>query len=702
MVSSLPFFDHAALSSLRYDYPKSEVPKEPKIFPLRLLIAPNCTNTTSRALDTALSCWPNLVFLDLSDTPAARDPAVLAGLRNLLSLQVVKLRHIDLRDQDLEILADAITTRARSLDIRDNKLTDASIRKLLSTCFNSQGVGADVPGASRAHRRSFEGVTEEDWPLGVQRPADTLLDEFKGEDLDQRFIKRLTNGSVARLPSDDLPPPGLTHLYLAKNLFTIEGIASLLRTKALHVLDLGKINTTKTLGRTGTRLSLTRPQENYVALPGVEKLAPVLARYGAANLTYLRVHHELVTKAVPSTSLPAELPPESPPVAPELETIEAPIYELGNTAPAYEMGDENPTPRYELPGDPIHMFVSPAVNEAPRETVEDEAYSQVRRGSAFAPEAVSASQSADKALGNSLGLAVDEVIQAENTLKLSMALQENGFSEDKPSLQSEPDPNLDAVMVRIQDELRQSAIKDGRGLLPGTLPLLKTLVLTNVPCTSDEPRLSDALKAFVSDCASERRLANMRAQFERGTLHLPGKGRRKSHSGQHFALQQITLEMASSQEATNIAPSSPRTPTSSKFPTIRDWSSTEDPDTQAFWAAAENDFSFFGDEECGLPDIEPGMHFPRSTLAEKMPVPANSTPARPRPPLPPSAKPVVRFDTIQEVAAFRRERKVAYELAARRGEDFVEGHWPGEIKVVKHFKGQKEFVNDYGSLFEKW
>ena len=636
-----------------------------------------------------------MVFLDLSDTPAARDSAVLAGLRNLLSLQVVKLRHIGLRDQDLEILADAIMNRVRSLDIRDNKLTDASIRKLLSTCFKSQAAEPGVPGALRVHRRSFEGMAEEDWPLGVQRPIDTLLDEFKEEDLDQRFIKRLTNGSVARLPSDDLPPPGLTHLYLAKNHFTIEGIASLLRTKALHVLDLGKISATKTLGRVGTRLSLSRPQENYVALPGVEKLTPMLAKYGAANLTYLRVHHEVVTKAAPLVPLLAELPPESPPSVPELETIEAPVYELGNTAPAYEMGDGNPTPRYELPGDPIHMFVSPAVNEAPHKSAKEEAYSQIRRGSAFAPEVVSATHSVDKASRESSELSTIAVAQAENISKAGEGPRE------MPSGRSKLVQNPDAAMEKIQEDLRQSAIKDGRGLSPGTLPLLKTLVLTNVPCISNEPRLSDALKAFISDCASERKLANMRTHFERNTLNLPGKGRRKSHSEQHFTLQQIVLEMASAQEVNDDTPLSPRTPVSAKFPTIRDWSSTEDPDTQALWAAAENDFSFFGEEECGLPDIEPGMHFPRSTLAEKMPVPANSTPARPLPTAPPSAKPVVRFDTIQELAVFRRERKVAYELAVRRGEDFVKGYWPGEIKVIRHSKGPKGFVNDYGSLFEK-
>ena len=671
------------------------------MFPLRLLIAPNCTNTTSRALDTAISCWPNLVFLDLSDTPAARDPAVLAGLRNLLSLQVVKLRHIDMRDQDLEILADAIMNRARSLDIRDNRLTDASIRKLLSTCFNSQGVDDALPGTSRAHRRSFEGVAEEDWPLGVQRPADTLLDEFKGEDLDQRFIKRLTNGSVARLPSDDLPPPGLTHLYLAKNLFTIEGIASLLRTKTLHVLDVGKISTTKTLGRTGTRLSLTRPQENYVALPGVEKLAPVLARYGAANLTYLRVHYELVTKAAPPMPLLAELPTSTPPAVPELETIEAPIYELGNTAPAYEMTDDTPTPRYELPGDPIHIFVSPTVNEGPRESAEEEAYSQVRRGSAFAPEVVSVTELTNKASRDSLASVPSEMTQAENVPEADVGSEEGGFSTIESSLRKRPDQDLDAAIAQLEDGLRQSAIKDDRGLVPGKLPLLNTLVLTNVPCVSNEPRVSDALKAFISDCANERKLANMRTQFERNTLHLPGKGRRKSHSEQHFALQRIVLEMASSHEVTNDTPLSPRTPTSAKFPVMRDWSSTEDPDTEAFWAAAENDFSFFGDEECGLPDVEPGLHFPRSTLAEKMPIPAGSVPAQARPQLPPSTKSSVRYDTIQEVAAFRKERKVAYESALRRGEDFVEGYWPGEIKVVRHSRGQKGFVNDYGSLFEK-
>ena len=710
VVSSLPFFDHGALSALRYDFPKSEAPKAPSIFPLRLLIAANCTNTTSRGLDTALSHWPSLVFLDLSDTPAARDASVLWRLESLHSLQVVKLRHVDLRDQDLEILADAITTRVRSLDVRDNRLTDASIRKLLCTCFNSHEDGRNGSRASHSYRRSFEGVAEEDWPLGVRRPMDTLLDEFTGEDLDQRFIKRLTNGCITRLPSEDLPPPGLTHLYLANNLFTIEGIAGLLKTKNLHVLDVGKIDTLKTLNRPGARLSLTRPQEIYAALPGAEKLTPILGEYGAGKLSYLRIHHELVTKPAPPIPAIPELPGIAWKAVHELDTTEAPIYELGDTAPTYEVGDENSTPKYELPGDPIHMIVSPAMNKPPRETTEEETYSQVRRGSAFAPEVVSAVQAdyAERTSRDREEPRPSKAPQIENgsgAVLTSQRYESPNSRTSTSAISSQVGKNTssDAAVGQIQDKLHQTSLEDGRGLLPSALPKLRTLVLTNVPCTSNEPRVVKALKAFVSDCADEYRLANLRAQFERNNVRrssVASLGRHKNRPEQIFALREIVLEMATSQDAPTTLPISPQTPTAPRFPAIRDWSSTEDSDTEALWTAAENDFSFFGDEECGLPDKEPGMHFPRSTLAEKLPLPTNSTLADPEPPARASSKPTVIVDTIQELAAFRRERKAAFDLARRRGAEFVDGYWPGEVKIIRQSRGQTGFVNDYGSVFE--
>ena len=542
--------------------------------------------------------------MDLSDTPAARDASVLSRLRALLSLQVVKLRHVDLRDQDLEVIADAISTRVRSLDVQDNRLTDASIRKLLSTCFDSHQDGGTTSEAVRGYRRSFEGSAQEDPSLGARRNMGAILDEFVGEDLDQRFIRRLTSGNLNRLPSEELPPPGLTHLYLANNLFSIQGVASLLRTGNLHVLDIGEVDSVRALSRPGTGLSLTSPQEKHVDPSGAEKLTPVLGKYGAGKLTYLRIHHQVVTKPTPEVPVVAELKQSAPTALLEPDTTEAPMYEPGDAAPAYEV---------------------------------------------------------------------------------------NGNATSRSS--------SDTVSEQAQDKLRQKSGDSDRGLVPSALPKLRTLVLTNVPCTSNGLQTVDTLKRFISDCAEEYWSANRRAWSDGHALYLTGNsssGRHRSRPEHSFALRSIILEMATSQEATVV---SPRKPAMSRSSTKRDWSSTEDPDTEALWAAAENDFSFFGDDERRLPHNETELRSPRSKLAENMSLPADSTPADPQPLSLVSSKPTVIIDTVQELAAFRKERKAAFELARRGGEANVKGYWPGDVKVIRPSKEQKGFVNDYMSPF---
>ncbi|KAL9107430.1 MAG: hypothetical protein Q9187_008429 [Circinaria calcarea] len=316
IVSQLPFFDHSALLALRQPSTHHEpletveetqsmldvdrspqrsasitrrsissTSRERSGFPLRLLIATHCANTTSTGLAEALSHWTNLVFLDLSETLAARDHAVLSSFRHMPGLQILKLRHVNLRDEDIDVLAEAIGIRVRSLDVRDNKITDTSIRKLLSACFPStQEPMTDQGSVSNA----VPGVSDEDWPCGIRKPISYLLDEFRGDDIDQRFVRRLTSGVVSRLPSEDLPAVGLTHLYVANNYLTVEGIASLIKSGNLNVLDVGAVDTAKALVRPRARSTSSRQLEFSKVLPGAEKIIPILGRHAAKNLTQFR------------------------------------------------------------------------------------------------------------------------------------------------------------------------------------------------------------------------------------------------------------------------------------------------------------------------------------------------------------------------------------------------------------------------------
>ena len=132
-VSQLPFFDHSSLHALRLhtDAKPSTGAVTSHTFSPRLLVAAQCYNATSSGLAEALLHLTNLLFLDLSNTTAARDNQVLANLRCMSNLQVLKLRQVNLRDQDVEILADAVKVCIRSLDVRGNLLTDSSFITLL-------------------------------------------------------------------------------------------------------------------------------------------------------------------------------------------------------------------------------------------------------------------------------------------------------------------------------------------------------------------------------------------------------------------------------------------------------------------------------------------------------------------------------------------------------------------------------------------
>ena len=719
IVSQLPFFDHSALLSLRQSSKERSSSNDLPMFPLRLLIASHCGNTTAAGLAEAFLHWPSLVFLDLSGTIAARDQTVLSTFRFMTGLQVLKLRHIQLKDEDIEVLADAIGVRVRSLDIRYNRVTDTSIRTLLNKCVHTT---RDIHSVQS---RSALGVAEEDCQSGVPRHYSHLLNEFRSEDLDERFYRRLTRGVVDRLPSEDLPSTGLTHLYIANNFVTVEGIASLLRSQNLHLLDAGTTDTAKALGRPRARSSISQPFARAISLPGAEKLAPVLERYAHSNLTYLRLHYNVVSEiAIIKDDLVTPL--GRPSNAVEIDAVETgrhemdatgtPRYELDATAPIYELGDGTPTPRYELAGDAMHFSLSPAIGEAPIPPDYGEVhYSDVRRGSIFAPEVA---EGQDSLPGHEISNDEDEPVVLSATGLGNMAQAMNGVSgpsqyeetasNDTPGKHSSTAELSIALIEEERRELRSHGPEKLQGLSPGALPALTTLVLTDVPSWDKDQHVANALKKFVRDCAKEHKLASLQASLEHPLLYVPGKPR--SAHPQHrvrelFALQRLVLEIASPVPVLGAErPCTPQTPSSPRRKEQQDWSSTEDPDTTAFWSAQANDFSFFGDEECGLPATEPGMHFPMSALSEKMVLPIDSLQNGPLPTLQRLTKPDEDVNVVQELAQFRKEKKVAYDEAVRKGEKYADGYWPGEVTVVRNHgvkKGEREGVDWYGNSFEK-
>ena len=664
IVTRLPFFDHQALSALRH-YKSARQNLEDTgqpIYSLRLLIAAECKNMTASSLAEALVHFAGLVYLDLSGNSSARDFLVLSKLRNMSSLHVLRLQNCQMKDSDMDVFGKSIGRRVRSLDLCNNFLTDSGVRTLLQHCFHSRG--------SRSRASSgFMNEDSADWPVGIARPDAKILDDFRDDTLSENLVKRLTNGPVNRLPSQDLRQTGVTHFYVAGNNLSVEGVSSLIRNALLYVLDVGPLQTSKIISKPRTTSSSSPPTSaGYrIHLPGAGKLVPILDEYGS-DLRYLRLHHSVVTEEAAPKSARDSCK------SVELEASDA-CNELDSTPVVPELPIDEPAPRYELPGDAMQIILSPPTGKPPLLDTAEE-MPAAKRGSVFAPEVT-----------NSLikGNYADRVLTSTDSGSVAQAM--NGISADEPqdTLQSShgDDPGAKSRSAEIQELLHglRSQEEDGQhGLLPEMLPQLRTLVLTSVPCFDNARVTIDFLIRFIKLCARIAEIARLEALLKHESLRI---AKYPVSSGNRFSLQKIVLEM-SVPNSIDIrhrlnSPQTPHAPSSA----FRTKSSTEDADSEAFWLAQENDFSFFDDdEECGLPSKE-AYHFPLSTLSEKMAIASDAHQEEPLPTLEDAQRVNPGVDVVQELSNFRKDRKAAYERAVSLGKYYVEGYWPGEIKILR-------------------
>lgn len=656
-VSRFPFFDHSALRL----YDDISAPDILPTFALRLLVAEQCRNTTSSGLAQFLVHFPNLVYLNLSNTHPARDKTVLSSLRYLPNLQVLKLRQVNLKDEDIDTLAAAVGIRVRSLDVRDNLLTDRSVETLLRSCFIPLGVN-DGLGANSEGVLLTAGL--EDWPAGIARPAPHLLADFRDEALDEHFTKRLATATIGRLPSEDLPLSGITHLYIAENRLSTAGLAKLIESGRLFVLDAGSIKDVS-----GTDLLTTSP--------GVEKLVPVIEKHCGENLTSLRIHHAVIT-----TKLSAKDIGLAQPVSFEL-SAEDHKFELPTFPPVFELGQEADTPIYELPGDPLHFVVSCASGEETQE-----AHRILPSPGTFAPEAVEEAcfKGEQASVLTSTGLG-------------SMAQAVNGTGGNDITLDHADTTELSLLLIQEQrQQLRSHQDDKPYALLPGKLPKLKTITLTDVPSHDPGDHIAKAFIQFITDCATEAKLAALETDLlepHKLNSHRCTGNTKDPHK--IFALSRIVLEM-SHPTSSSSKPSTPRR--QSQFRSI-----TGEPDCENLTTAAQNDFSFTSneaDEECGQLAIDPGLPPALSILTEKMPVspttdddrgpdaiPLRSSSGYDRPPYSSRRPQSLQLDpgkyVRQELINFRTRRKAEYEDARRSGAGAraVSGYWPGEVKIVR-------------------
>ena len=762
MVSKLPFFDHNAMIALRSPAKNEQSPISTRTYNIRLLLARREPNTTSHGLSEGLMRFPELIYLDLSFTKPARDRSVMSILSQLEHLQVLKLRGIGLKDSDAQFLGNAIGIRVRILDLRDNMLTDMAVRSLLQASF----LPPDNTETERSARRGILGSSNT-----VSRTALTSssTDFLSRPDLDEQLVKLLSQPLVGRSWIEDLPHVGISHLYVANNQLTVEGVASLLASARLHVLDAGTVNTASNLPKGSGALSPHSPEESH-DLPGAEKLIPVIGSSAKDKLTYIRAHHNLVTAdapfkdpASPSVLLP-ELPSEGSYDEPglsrlaELDATDE-IHELAaNADPIFELADTSIPP-------PTGKDTASIEEGLPRLAVyEDEPVPPVRRGSVFAPEVVNSYQGQDGPSGSHL--------TREQSISATFDIPDRCSEVTDPIPQcgspvSTEDPQSQKIQELLAKRPRNQTLprRDRRDtnfpyLHPSNVPHLEAFVLTDVPShvPADSPLLDNLIR-FITACSNEALLATLQAGTDYSLP--PGQSRIRAEQQRArslFALRRLVLEI------TPVSPSNGLTRLTSWKPSKSHSgvSSTGDQDLEKMWSEAMDDFSFFGEAECGIPNNDPGKYFPMAALNEKvslMPEEDESihsgTPTKnasfpnsrdynkaypPTSNTPKVESPLV--DVVAELSSFRRKKKAEYEDLVRRSRlrrntassflsaspsfrsssptpsmstlasgsapspsmaHYVEGHWRGEVKIVRNAapKGRSGVVDMYGNYFEK-
>lgn len=325
--------------------------------------------------------------------------------------------------------------------------------------------------------------------------------------------------------------------------------------------------------------------------------------------------------------------------------------------------------------------MSPAIAERrPSESCEE--IPTQKRGNVFAPESAIAGD-VEGGEDVPLGLTVTDLRYREQVADDTNVNQLGAIQSSKGGSASPISISVGSTAAKIQKHRQDlnSYLQKPHGLLPGMLPRLRTLVLTGVPC-SGSSRILELLVGFIRACALEVEIARLQNLLKSKSVPVPrGSQVLSSASRSQHSLQRIVLEMGPPPSRTSQDLDSPRAPHTAQY-AFRTKSSTEDPDSEALWSASQDDFSFFDDdEECGL-SSEPSAHLPMPAVSEKNASSPDHTPL-PSPSAQVPCSSPAGLDIVQELAKFREERKAAYQAAILRGEQFVEGYWPGEIKIVR-------------------
>jgi hypothetical protein len=649
-----------------------DLDRDHSVYGLRLLEASHCFNATSIGLREMLRCLPHLVYLDLSHIRAAKDLEALRALGDLQHLQILKLRGVDLRDDGLAVICRFLKARLRSLDVRDNRLTDDGVRMILQECIITTSAAKQVVQGRLVHSQGLT-VDMQNF-FGFDLPS-----VYRTAEQDDYVKKTLTTRFNKYVDLDDASMTGITHLYISGNQVSVHAVAHLLSIKRLHVLDIGMPTTASSKIRSSK-------QPNNLFLHQTQDLVPLLERDGG-ELTYLRVNHSIVTSYIAPLSGPivAELDSApSPPILPVTPPIELEAAEM-------QFQELDSEPIFELEGSPVPETFSlspesPNYNTeslSPKIDYSHEASAEPSERPLLSP--LDTSYQIPPPLNLSTSPYVVSPLPSPNPV---ITVSDTDTPQGPVTQQAIPPLTNRARTysgVLLDHESRVDYHKSQpHGLLPSMFRGLRTLVLTEIPSHSHSDELSQRIISFIRACGEEACWSRMQSRV---SYALPpgqtGPHAELSHAKSLFALRQIVLEVKPYRRSDSLIAPEPWSRNVSK-------SSVEDKDCEEFWNAAANDFSFFdhGEDECGIPESEMTTAVPLEARQGKMVVGDDEFRARPfsppKSPTTPLTSQATLIDTVSEISKFRKAMQALYTAAlGQEAEPFVEGYWDGDIVVVR-------------------
>jgi hypothetical protein len=317
---NLSFLDGASLIALRNI-------GSANMYNLKYLDVANCDNLTSGGLVEALKHFPRLLYLDLSYVQAARTEAALKAVGTLLALQILKLRGVGLRDEDVVTLVTMFGLRLRSLDLRENRLT--SISTVSHAFLHHSFAPRDVANGMSRSMQDFRAV---------------FMRDFHGDRLDEHVFSQVTSSRVDQLAIESEAQPGLTHLYLPEKSLHVADVSRLLDVGRLQVLDCGELVEGPASG-----------EQDF------SDLALVISRLDENELSYIRIDYRVLTtpdKRDPELTTKQLTPPPGlkhlcltsvPPMVSDMLLIESFINLIERCASAATRATQSSTHAYQLP-----------------------------------------------------------------------------------------------------------------------------------------------------------------------------------------------------------------------------------------------------------------------------------------------------------------------------------------------------------------